>query len=107
MNTVQITTWSRRPRDFAPGRWVQLGAPTRLNFWLTGLPGGKLHVQARFPWVRYEPCAVKFEQHTTTWVSCDQLESPKGFGPDGWIKAVFGQRKIRQHNANFGQHQVD
>ena len=93
---VQITSWcGSGPVDFRPGRWVQLGAPTRLNFWLTGLPGGKLYGQREFPFVRYEPCSVRFEHHATTWVSAEQLECPRGFGPDGWIKAMFGQRRIQ------------
>lgn len=91
---VQVTTWARDSRDFAPGRWVQLGSPTRLNFWLTGLPGGKIQGRSGFPWVQWVPCDVKFEQHTTAWVPQHQLAAPRGLGPDGWVKALFGQRRI-------------
>ena len=43
MTQIKVTTWANGDRDFASGRWVQLGAPTLLNFWLTGLPGGSAY----------------------------------------------------------------
>lgn len=91
---IQVTTWSQRERDFTAGRWVQLGPATRLNFWLTGLPGGKIVSKQSFPWIRYEPCRVRFDQHTTAWLPQHRVSIPRGLGPDGWVKALFGQRRI-------------
>jgi len=93
---VQVTTWSRRIPDFTPGRWVQLGKPSLINFWMTGLPGGKMYISRTTPYIRYESCKVKFENYATTWIDKSQLEIPRGLGADGWIKALFGQRRIKQ-----------
>jgi len=96
IRTVQVTSWSSTGDvDFKSGRWVMIGKPSRLNFWLTGLPGGKLHVTKTFPFFRYERSSIKYEQHKTTWVSVDSLKVPTGIGPDGCVKALFNQRIIR------------
>lgn len=95
MTQIKVTTWANGDRDFASGRWVQLGAPTLLNFWLTGLPGGKIYRKSSFPWIRYESCDVEFDQHTTIYIATDRLKRPSGAGADGWIKSLFGQRIIK------------
>lgn len=95
MKVIQVTSWANGDRDFTPGRWVQLGPATRINFWLTGLPGGKMHIDSKFPWIWYERCDVGYDQHTTVWIDSNKLRAPSGLGADGWIKSLFGQRIIR------------
>lgn len=75
-----------------PGRWVQLGAPTKLNYWLTGLPGGKVFFSKAWPFVRFERNRTCFQNHATIWVDASSLKIPSGFGPDGWVKAIYRQR---------------
>lgn len=95
----QITTWAPRGTTptFVPGRWVQLGAPTILNYWLTGLPGGKVYFSKTWPFVRFERNQTCFDNHATVWIDPAELEVPSGFGPDGWAKALFGQRRIKEN----------
>jgi hypothetical protein len=92
-----ITSWADcgiEP-DFNPGRWVQLGHPTMLNFFLTGLPGGKFYVTKNFPYIEYHPSKTPFKNHKSTMVDKNQLEWPRGFGVDGFVKGLLGQRKIK------------
>lgn len=91
---IQITTWADEgiDPDFTPGRWVQLGKPTLLNFFLTGLPGGKVYFSNTFPFVRFEKSKVVFSNHKTTTICSTKVAVPSGFGPDGYVKALFGQR---------------
>jgi hypothetical protein len=92
-----VTTWA--PRGTKPtivsGRWVQLGGPTVINYWLTGLPGGKVYFSRSYPFVRYQRNDTDINNCITAMVNEDDLEFPKGVGADGMIKALFGQRKIR------------
>jgi hypothetical protein len=94
---VKITTWASigiEP-DFNPGRWVQLGSASWFNFLLTGLLGGKLVPTENFPWFKYQCCNTPFSNHKTIVVEDSRLEWPCGFGPDGYIKGLFGQRRIK------------
>jgi hypothetical protein len=95
---VKVTTWAspQTQLDLAPGRWVQLGGANWFNYFLTGLPGGKVYLQFSWPWLRYQAPRAKFSHHLTGLVNPDQLEFPRGFGPDGYIKGILGQRKIRK-----------
>lgn len=92
----QITTWADAgiEPDFKPGRWVQLGKPSLLNFWLTGLPGGKIYFQSSWPFARYVPNTVPFSNYKTGFIDEARLEFPKGMKADGWVKGLFRQRKI-------------
>lgn len=93
---VLVTTWAPNNRDFNPNRWVQLGGPTILNYILTGLPGGKIYVNKTFPYIRWERPTTTFRDHTSTYIDRSRLRIPSGFGPDGWIKGLLGQRIIKQ-----------
>lgn len=99
MTKKQITTWASRGKTptFVPGRWVQLGRPTVLNYWLTGLPGGKIYARKCWPFFEYVPNRTEFANHATMLIDCDQLETPSGWGPDGWVKGLFGQRRIKEN----------
>lgn len=94
---VKITTWASRgvEPDFNPGRWVQLGSASWINFMLTGLPGGKIFPTRKFPWFKFESPNTPFLNHKTIIINPNQLEWPRGFGPDGYIKGLFGQRRIK------------
>lgn len=90
---IQVTTWAKNP-DFDEGRWVQLGKPTLLNFWLTGLPGGKIYASHKFPYFVYRPCDVEFDDHSTAMFPATAICKPTNGITDGWVKALFGQRRI-------------
>lgn len=100
---VQITTWAPEGTTptFVPGRWVQLGRPTLLNYWLTGLPGGKVYFSKSWPWVRYERNRTRFDNHATAWIDPAALTVPSGFGADGWVKTIYGQRRISTEFAEW------
>jgi RHS repeat-associated protein len=88
---VRVTSWADkgiRP-DLNPGRWVQLGAPTRLNFWLTGLPGPKAWFMRQSPFFRAQWSRVPFSNSITAQVPATSLRWPSGF--DAW-RGLFGQR---------------
>lgn len=91
---VTVTSWADEgiTPDLNPGRWVQLGGPTRTNFWLTGLPGGKAYVQPKWPFLRYDPSRVPFENYITSQVPASSLQWPKGW--EKW-KGILGQRQIK------------
>lgn len=93
---VTVTTWadSGIEPDFAPGRWVQIGKPNWFTFFLTGLPGGKFYFKSELPFIRYEKSKVPFENHKTKNLPASSLKFPTGFGVDGYIKGLLGQRKV-------------
>lgn len=93
MKMIQVTTWAESgiTPDFRPGRWVQIGRPTYLNFLLTGLPGGKFYFTKPY----FKSSNVPFSNHATAFVDKSELQFPKGFGLDGFIKGLLGQRKLR------------
>ena len=97
MKTTVVTAWADRgiEPDFNSGRWVQLGRPTLFNFFLTGLPGGKFYVTKNFPYIQYHPCNTPFKNHKSVMIGKSQLEWPSGFGVDGFVKGLLGQRKIK------------
>jgi len=91
---IQVTSWADRSDypDLTPGRWVQLGGPTLVNYWLTGLPGGKIVAQKSWPYFRYQKNRSDYSNYITALVEDNSLSWPKS--PDGFIKGLFGQRQI-------------
>lgn len=91
-----VTTWADRgvEPDFTSGRWVQLGRANWLTFYLTGLPGGKVYTTRSFPFLRHEANKVDFSNHRTEDIDSSRLVFPWGFGVDGWIKGLLGQRRL-------------
>lgn len=89
-----VTSWAdvgTKP-DLNPGRWVQLGEPTKTNYFLTGLPGPKGYLQPTPPFVRIEWPKSAFSNHITGQVPASSLQWPQG--GEFW-KGVFGQRQIK------------
>ena len=91
---VRVSTWAEKglKPDLNPGRWVQVGPPTRWNFFKTGLQGGKFKFKKEFPWLSRRPSNVPFENGITKMVEQSKLMFPKGFDV---IKAILGQRRIK------------
>lgn len=91
---VRVTSWadSNQTPDLNSGRWVQIGNPSLINYWLTGLPGGKFYLSAAWPFVRYEKNKSTFKNHVTALVNVSNLCWPNS--RDGWIKGLLGQRQI-------------
>ncbi len=94
---MRVTSWAEEGvvPDLNPGRWVQLGGPTRWNFIKTGLWGGKFEVglSSEFPWMLQKvPSNVPITNYIT-----DFVEQSKLMWPGGWefIKGVLGQRVIK------------
>jgi hypothetical protein len=106
MHRTQITAWAPKGVEptFAAGRWVQLGKPTLLNYWLTGLPGGKIHFSRAWPFVRYESNRTSFDNWVTGRIYTPALITPSGLGPDGWAKALFRQRRL---TSEYAQRMMD
>lgn len=97
MGKIKITTWADvgdNP-DFNSGRWVQIGSANVFTYFLTGLPGGKFYPAPSFPYIRFEKNKSSFPNHKTKIIDSSELEFPKGFGLDGFIKGMLGQRKIK------------
>jgi hypothetical protein len=94
---VKITTWAdnNTTPDFNSGRWVQIGSANWFTYFLTGLPGGKFYPSSSFPYVRFEKNKSSFSNHKTKMIDASDLEFPRGFGLDGFIKGLLGQRKIK------------
>lgn len=94
---MKVTTWAPKgvKPDLKSGRWVQIGGPSLLNFWLTGLPGGKMFLSSRFPFFSYRKNDADFDNYLTVDIQENMLQLPRGFGPDGYIKALFGQRRVK------------
>ena len=91
---VEVTSWADEgiTPDLNPGRWVQLGGPSRLNFWRTGLPGPKL----TFNPLSISRSKVAFDNHVTGMIERRSLQWPSGgVGGIEWIKGFFGQRIIK------------
>jgi hypothetical protein len=93
----QITTWADKgiEPDFSSGRWVQLGPPTLMNWWLSGLPGGKFYFNKSWPWFTWIANQSDLANYATTMIDQSRLEWPYGWGLDGWIKGLLGQRRIK------------
>ena len=72
------------------------GDATKWNFFKTGLGGPKMDFTKKFPYVKVQKSKVPFKNSITDDVPTSSLETPKGFGPDGYIKALFGQKKIKK-----------
>jgi RHS repeat-associated protein len=88
---VKVTSWAERGviPDLNPGRWVQLGGPSRWNFLKTGLPGPKAYFSNSAPFVRLEASRVPFANSITGDVSASALRWPPGL--EKW-KGILGQR---------------
>jgi len=97
MKKIIVTTWADHgiEPDFNSGRWVQLGSPSLFNFFLTGLPGGKFYIVKKFPWIEYHSSKTSFKNHKSIMIEKNRLEWPSGFGVDGFVKGLLGQRKIK------------
>ncbi len=97
MKKIIVTTWADHgiEPDFNSGRWVQLGRPSLFNFFLTGLPGGKFYIVKKFPWIEYHSSKTPFKNHKFIMIEKNRLEWPSGFGVDGFVKGLLGQRKIK------------
>ena len=93
---ITVTTWadSGIVPDFNSGRWVQIGPANYFTFFLTGLPGGKFYFQKQFPYICYHRSQVTFENHKTMVICKTKLKFPSGFGLDGYVKGLLGQRQI-------------
>jgi hypothetical protein len=91
---LQVTSWASRGAtpDLAPGRWVQLGGPTRLNFLKTGLIGPKAYLSDRFPYLRLSRSNVPFSNSITGKVPSSSLSWPTGI--EAW-KGLLGQRILK------------
>jgi RHS repeat-associated protein len=91
---VTVTSWAERGMtpDLNPGRWVQLGGATRVNFWRTGLPGPKAEIAWAWPPVRFFPSNVPFANSITGRVPRSALAWPPGLEA---FKGVLGQRVLR------------
>jgi hypothetical protein len=101
MKLANVTSWADTDidPDLTVGRWVQLGKPTLLNFWLTGLPGGKFYFTDSFPFIKYVKNQASFTNHIHGFV---MVRWPTGFGPDGYIKGLLGQRIIVDNKLSLG-----
>jgi hypothetical protein len=97
MKKIIVTTWADHgiEPDFNSGRWVQLGRPSLFNFFLTGLPGGKFYIVKKFPWIEYHSSKTPFKNYKSIMIEENRLEWPSGFGVDGFVKGLLGQRKIK------------
>jgi RHS repeat-associated protein len=85
----QVTSWAATGTtpDLNPGRWVQLGDATRVNFWKSGLPGGKVQTNP----LRYERSNVPITNYISGQVPASSLRWPTGWEKP---KGILGQRQI-------------
>lgn len=72
-----------------------LGSPSVYTYILTGLWNPKAFLVNRFLLIGFEWSYVPFKTHCTASISRDRIVLPSGFGPDGFIKALFGQRILK------------
>ncbi len=88
---VTVTSWADKgiTPDLNPGRWVQVGEATNLNFIKSGLPGPKAYASDVLPYVRFEGPKVPFANSITGDVPASSLQWPPGF--EVW-KGILGQR---------------
>jgi len=91
---VQVTSWADAgiTPDLNPGRWVQVGGPTQLNFLMTGLPGPKGYLQSEFPFFKIEGSKVPFGNYITDEVPASSVQWPQGV--DVW-RGIFRQRQLK------------
>ena len=91
---VRVTSWAEEgiTPDLNPGRWVQLGDPTKVNFWRTGLPGPKGTFIDEFPYLKIQRSKVPFTNSITDDVPAASLQWPPSL--DKW-RGLFGQRKLK------------
>jgi len=92
--TTRVTSWADEgiTPDLNSGRWVQLGEPTKLSFWMTGLPGPKAWIGKKFPFIRLEKSKVPYNNSVTADIPASQLQWPSGW--EKW-KGMLGQRQIK------------
>lgn len=93
MDMTRVTSWADEgiTPDLQPGRWVQIGNRTRLNYIKTGLPGPKAYLQRSYPWVKFRSSRAPFSNAITEDVPTASLRWPSGW--DKW-RGMFGQRII-------------
>ncbi len=91
---VKVTTWAPNgiTPDLNPGRWVMLGGPSRLNYILSGLPGGKFFFGSKWPFVKVASSGTSLANHTTDFIDKSRLAWPPGW--EKW-KGILGQRVIK------------
>ena len=95
MVTVTLSASKGTKPDLNPGRWVVKGKASRLNYARTGLMGGDLKVGKWYnPKTWSYTNSASFKNAITAQVPRSSLQTPKGFGPDGYIKALFGQKRV-------------
>jgi RHS repeat-associated protein len=92
--TVRVTSWADdgTTPDLNPGRWVQLGEATPVNYFKTGLPGPKVHLEASFPYVKIEGSKASFSNSVSSSVPAASLVWPPRL--ESW-KGILGQRQIK------------
>ena len=91
---AEVTSWAEKgiTPDLNPGRWVQLGDATKLNFWKTGLPGPKLFFEGEAPFMRLESSRVPFANSITAEAPASSLQWPQG--AEFW-KGILDQRQLK------------
>jgi RHS repeat-associated protein len=90
-----VTSWADAgiTPDLNPGRWVQLGDPTRWNYFKTGLGGPKIYRTDQFPFFTKQSSQVPFSNSVTGEVPASSLQWPSGWEK---IKGILGQRQIKE-----------
>jgi hypothetical protein len=90
-----VTSWAEEGiiPDLSPGRWVQLGKPTKWNFFKTGLGGAKGDFTKKFPFFKTEPSNVPFSNSVTGELPASSLKWPPGWEK---VKGILGQRQIKK-----------
>jgi len=91
---VQVSSWADRgvTPDLNSGRWVMLGGPTLVNYYSTGLAGGKFFTS----WPIWERSTVSVTNVITRLMFVDDLISPTNAEPYlGYIKWLLGQRIVK------------
>lgn len=93
-NLAKVSSWASEgiTPDLNPGRWVQLGEATPMNFLKTGLPGPKAYLQSEAPFLRIESSRVPFANSISGPVPTSSLQWPQGW--EAW-KGILGQRQIK------------
>ena len=92
---TKVTSWADEgiTPDLNPGRWVQLGDPTKWNFFKTGLGGPKIYRTDQFPFFTKQSSRVPFANSVTDEVPASSLQWPSGWEK---IKGMLGQRQIKE-----------
>ena len=90
---ITVTSWAEKGStpDLNPGRWVQMGEATNVNFLKSGLVGPKAYASDAFPFFRLEASRVPFSNSITSQVPASSLQWPPGF--EVW-KGILGQRVL-------------